>query len=397
MQVINIRLVLEKDDGGVRQSERQYIPELKRQGIDVVGVVLGQTFGNYTDQIDDFSILINWSPSKYSKGFLSRITGFLRDYFKAGAVAENILKKVSSPELFPDSSLIVINIRRITLLPIAVAMAKKLRGTVVYHSGSSFNKGPFCINHLVYWMLRKSRSVTMLANSKYSRDTYRLGAEDYVYPGVSHSRLVITSAPSSVRDKLKISQCAPVFLYLARVNWDKAPDVFLRAFIKSESVKNEGAHLIIAGPAQDERLSAELDALINSSDLRNNIHTVGKQKNVGDWYAASDVFVNSRRGPEPFGISIVEAMAAGLPILSSALGGPSETIQEGYNGWLVQDLSVDGYRNGIEAALSCRQQWRAFGKRSAEMAKAYSVEKQVERYLRYGLGVNPHMALGNRE
>lgn len=388
MRIINIRLVLESDDGGIRQSERQYIPELKRRDIDVIGVVLGQNFGNYVDQMEDFGCLINWSPSPYSKGVLSRCTGFLKNYLNAAAVARHILKQISSPELLSNFSSITINIRRITLLPIAFALAKSLHGRVIYHSGSSFSRGPFGINYIFYWALRNARSLTMLANSKYSRDSYRLKEENYVYPGVSHSRLATTSAYSCIRERLGIPRHAPVFLYLARVNWDKAPDLLLRAFIESVSAKKHSAHLIIAGPSQDERLLEELRALINSSDLRRSIHIVGKQTNVGDWYAVSDVFVNSRRGAEPFGISIVEAMAAGLPILSSALGGPSETIEEGYNGWLIGDLSVDGYCKGIETALASREQWLTFAQRSLEMAKAFSVEKQVSRYLRYGLGVD---------
>lgn len=55
--MINIRLVQKKDDGGIRQSERQYIPALKNLGVKVIGVVIGDDYGNYSDQREDFTFV----------------------------------------------------------------------------------------------------------------------------------------------------------------------------------------------------------------------------------------------------------------------------------------------------------------------------------------------------
>jgi glycosyltransferase involved in cell wall biosynthesis len=49
-------------------------------------------------------------------------------------------------------------------------------------------------------------------------------------------------------------------------------------------------------------------------------------------YAAMDVVVHASRMPEPFGLVVVEAMAAGKPVVATAAGGPAEIINHAADG-----------------------------------------------------------------
>lgn len=381
MKITNIRLVVSQDDGGIRQSERQYIPELKKNGINVIGVVLGNDLGNYADQKDDFQCSVRAGLGAYKGGVASRIKSLLRNSHKSSMIAKNIYIAIASLINSSSPGLVVVNVRRVYLIPVALKLARLTDGKVIYHSGGSFNSGPFCVNHVVYWFLRRKPNLLILANSQFSAKSYRLKSNRYVYPGVSTRRVSSENVNRDIRKELDIASDSPVFLYLARVNWDKAPDLLLKGFLDSEQATLACAHLIIAGPIQDDILKLQLDELIIKYEATERVHIVGKQTDVANWYACADVFVNSRRGAEPFGISIVEAMAAGLPVLSSALGGPSETVKEGINGWLVSELTEKGYQYSIDKVMLSREQWKIYSQRSIALSDSFSIERQTKRYM----------------
>lgn len=383
VEIINIRLVDSRDDGGIRQSERQYIPELLRCGVRVVGVVLGEDLGNYGDQQNDFKKNIESPLLKYKGGMVARLKALVCNYLGAGKTAKKIHSYIADDIKSTQPTRRVVNVRRVNLIPIALQLARTVDGTVVFHSGVSFRRGPLGVNHIVYWWLKRNPRLKIIANSRFSAASYSLAADDFVYPGVSTGRVVDTVVDSNIRSQLGVAEHAPLFLYLARVNWDKAPDLLLKGFLDSEHALALNASLIIAGPIQDEGLELKLRSMINEYDAGGRVHLVGSQRDVSSWYKAADVFVNSRRGVEPFGISIVEGMAAGLPILSSALGGPSETVIDGENGWLVHELSAKGYRDAVDRAIKDKGSWGAFGKRSMKLSEMYTVERQVQRYLKH--------------
>lgn len=383
MKIVNIRLVVETDDGGIRQSERQYIPELKRRGVHVIGVILGKSYGSYLDQKVDFKYQIDKETSDYKGRVVERLKKLFVDCIFANTLSNSVYEDIEEELYDLKPCILIINVRRVNLIPVALKLARTVGGKVVYHSGSSFTNGPMGVNHVAYWLLNHIPILKILANSKYSAKSYKLGVDDYVYPGVLTSRVLNDTAPRCIRSELGIAAELPVFLYMARVNWDKAPDLLLEGFLNSSLAQEINAHLIIAGPVQDPALELKLNGLVNKSDAKNRVHIVGKQFDVANWYAAANVFVNSRRGVEPFGISIVEAMAASLPVLSSALGGPSETIRDNLNGWLVYDLTASGYKEAIDRALYCKNSWEEYGRLSQEFSQAFTVENQVGRYLNH--------------
>ena len=62
----------------------------------------------------------------------------------------------------------------------------------------------------------------------------------------------------------------------------------------------------------------------------------GPQPDIAPWYAAADLLVLPTRY-EPFGNVIVEALACGLPVITTALAGASSAVVPGVNGLLQQD------------------------------------------------------------
>lgn len=381
--MINIRLVHNKDDGGIRQSERQYIPELKDSGIKVIGVVIGDDYGNYSDQKDDFAIVHDIEVVNFIGGPLTKLRQLFKSIKMAKAEASKLSKKLKVSLCESERQKIVINIRRITLLPMAYFLAFNLNAKLVYHSGSSYVGSKISIHYFFYWLIRKLPKFSMLANSRFSAKSYGLKSEFFVYPGFSPTRVNDSASESgkTMKSELGIPSANPVFLYVARLNYDKAPDILVKAFLSSNKAHENQAYLVLVGPIQNDELYSQIKQHIINSDGSSRVIITGPQTNVGDWYKMADIFVNSRRGVEPFGISIVEAMANGLPVITSAYGGPTETVSEAENGWLVRDLTIDGYRNGIELALTEKNKWPQYGRNSLSRAESFSSVNQVKRYV----------------
>ncbi len=80
----------------------------------------------------------------------------------------------------------------------------------------------------------------------------------------------------------------------------------------------------IAGGAQrpaEVAYEREMRARVGGLGLEGRVKFLGQRSDVPSLMAAADVFCQPNLGPEPFGIAFVEALAAGLPVVATAMGG----------------------------------------------------------------------------
>ena len=80
--------------------------------------------------------------------------------------------------------------------------------------------------------------------------------------------------------------------------------------------------------AHESRYMESLRARASALGIAARVEFLGERSDVESLLARSDIYCQPNIEPEPFGISFIEAMAAGLPIVSSALGGAKEIIDE---------------------------------------------------------------------
>jgi glycosyltransferase involved in cell wall biosynthesis len=97
-----------------------------------------------------------------------------------------------------------------------------------------------------------------------------------------------------------------------------------------------GCALVIVG---DGVLRAELDAQIRNLSLQDRVFLLGDRSDVADLLCGFDIFAMSSR-TEGYSIALLEACAAGLPIVATDVGGNCEIVREGANGKLVPAASV---------------------------------------------------------
>jgi glycosyltransferase involved in cell wall biosynthesis len=101
--------------------------------------------------------------------------------------------------------------------------------------------------------------------------------------------------------------------------------------------KNPNTRLIIAGEGPQKK---ELTKLINEENLSGYVRLLGYRKDIPQIMASSDVFVLPSE-KEAFGLVLLEAMTAKLPIVASNVGGIPEIIEDGITGDLIEPSDHD--------------------------------------------------------
>jgi len=110
------------------------------------------------------------------------------------------------------------------------------------------------------------------------------------------------------------------------------------------------AKLLIIGEAlfnRDFEYAEELRKAANDLGIAERVLFLGQREDMPDLTRALDVAVVNSRA-EPFGLTVVEAMASGTPVLATAVDGIQEIVSHGKTGWLVRSGDrpelVDGLR-----------------------------------------------------
>ncbi len=138
----------------------------------------------------------------------------------------------------------------------------------------------------------------------------------------------------------------PVLGTLGRLHVNKGLDVVLRALARLRD-NGVAARLKIAGdgPAMDE-----LVALTGTLGLGDRVEFCGWMNPAGDYLSGLDLFVCPSR-VEPFGLVVIESMAAGVPVVASDIDGPRQSLDGGRFGYLCAREDPAAMAATIEQAI----------------------------------------------
>ncbi len=136
----------------------------------------------------------------------------------------------------------------------------------------------------------------------------------------------------ATRDRLGIPADAFLLGLVARLEPEKGHHVLVRAFPAIVAAVPKAWLLLVGEGSQADALRAHVDAL--PARARRRVVFGGPRRDVASVLAAMDlaVFPSLR---EAQGLAVLEAMAAGIPVVASAVGGIPETIRNGIEGVLV--------------------------------------------------------------
>jgi glycosyltransferase involved in cell wall biosynthesis len=160
------------------------------------------------------------------------------------------------------------------------------------------------------------------------------------------------------------------------VGW-KGQDVFIRALAEIAHKVPDLKALIVGKPNRGhESYLDELKALAASYGLAQQVIFTGFRLDVPRLLAAMDVVVHSSSRPEPFGLVVIEGMAAGKPVIATQGGGPLDSIEEGVDGLLVPLEDPEAMAQAILSLYNDRERASAMGAKAREKAlKLFTVQR----------------------
>lgn len=132
--------------------------------------------------------------------------------------------------------------------------------------------------------------------------------------------------------------------------------------------------LVGEGPERDA-----IEAHVRKRDLTGCVQFLGSVDDVWPLLARSHVFVLPS-SYEPLGIAVLEAMAAGLPVVASSVGGLREIVGDGSTGFLVPPADDRALSDRLTQLLQDREIAAQLGQRGREAAAHYRVERTAQRY-----------------
>ncbi|MDH5570147.1 MAG: glycosyltransferase [Gammaproteobacteria bacterium] len=169
-----------------------------------------------------------------------------------------------------------------------------------------------------------------------------------------------------------------VIICVGRLVEIKAHDVLLKAF-KIIIQSGLSSKLLVIGDGP-EKIKSE--KFVMDNDLIDNVIFLGQRDDVPDLLSISDIFVLPSRS-EGLSCSIIEAMAAKLPIVATDVGGNSELVQDGYNGYLVPVDDPIVLAEKIELLIENSEIRNRFSKNSNMLAQnKFSLRIMLDKYSR---------------
>jgi glycosyltransferase involved in cell wall biosynthesis len=166
-----------------------------------------------------------------------------------------------------------------------------------------------------------------------------------------------------MRSELGLVAGLPVVGMIGRVSPWKGQEIFVRAaaILRSEGV---ACQFVAIGGVFDNELHHlnRLKEIIRSLDLDNLVKIEGFRKDARELIAAFDVFVLPSILPEPFGLVVAEAMAAGKPVIATRHGGPTEMVVEGETGFLIPPNDPNALASAIQNLLAHPEEAASLGR-----------------------------------
>lgn len=184
------------------------------------------------------------------------------------------------------------------------------------------------------------------------------------------------SARARARQRWNVDPDAFVIGHVGAFTPEKGQDVLVQAFLQfmtSAPGGPAGAMLLLAGEGPERSSSRVAELLARAG---NRVRLTGGIEDLTPFFAALDIYAMPSRA-EGLGSSALLAMAHGLPVIASRVGGLPEAVDEGCTGWLVTPGSPPNFAAALADAASDRQRLTLFGGHARARAEAFSSDIMI--------------------
>jgi glycosyltransferase involved in cell wall biosynthesis len=181
------------------------------------------------------------------------------------------------------------------------------------------------------------------------------------------------AARAQAREVLNIAPAAPTMATVGRLTAIKQHEVLLAAARAVADVR-PAIVVLIAG---DGERREELEALTRRLQLQEHVRFLGWRRDLPTLYAATDVFVLTSRN-EGTPVALIEAMASGVPGVSTDVGGVADVIPDADLGIRVRDGDPTGIAAAVNTVLDDDERRTRMGQRArAHVLARYTLDRLV--------------------
>jgi glycosyltransferase involved in cell wall biosynthesis len=179
-----------------------------------------------------------------------------------------------------------------------------------------------------------------------------------------------TASGAAVRQQLQVGDEVPLVGMVGNIEWRKGYDLLIRAAAQVTEQYPQTRFLIVgADNSENGSETARLHALAAELGVAQHLVFMGARRDVPEILAALDVFVLCSRA-EGLSQAMIEAMAAGKPVVVTPVGGTAEAVEQGKNGLLVPPNDPDALARGIRFLLANPGEARQMGLVGQQLAKS---------------------------
>jgi glycosyltransferase involved in cell wall biosynthesis len=205
-----------------------------------------------------------------------------------------------------------------------------------YHNGGGW------LEHLA----RRTSPDLDIANSRFTgrglANLFPATPQVVVHPPVTLAPLRDAAQTRALlREQLGVTEETVVIIQVSRIEACKGHLAHLQALAQLKGLSTPWVCWMAGGAQRPEERDylRELQETAASLGLEGRVRFLGQRSDVPELLAAADIFCQPNQTPDSFGITFIEALGAGRPVITSALGGALEIIDQS-SGFLVQPGDV---------------------------------------------------------
>ena len=234
-------------------------------------------------------------------------------------------------------------------------LGTKATRIISYHSTIHVTRKEHLLHKFYAFLLTKKDSIVTVSTNqaKYTAGRYGISREKFttIHNGINLQYWHPSPNDSSrinTRKTYNIPLEAKVIVMTAALRIEKNHLGAVKALQLLHTVYNQRAYLLMVG---DGVMKEEIIKLARGLNLEDYVKITGMQKEVRPFYWASDLFTLTSTSVETFSIAALEAMGCGLPCVLTNIGGATEMVRDGLNGF-VCDVDENDIAKKWSAVLS---------------------------------------------
>jgi L-malate glycosyltransferase len=320
-----------------------------------------------------------------TEGFLSNIDGvnyvYINYNWSNNKVVTLLNFLIAQVELFfkvirykDDDSILYIN----TITPIGAALAGKLtKKKIIYHVHEKYVKSNI-VNRICQYVFEQTVSKTIYV-SNYLKCCYDS-------PELTDSAVIYNSLDSDFKQvaaewlNKDVVRHSDTILMLCSLRAFKG----IYEFVKLSNLLTQYKFVLVLSASE-----AEVEAFSKEINCGSNLRIYPNQIDLHPFFKEARVLLNLSNPDfwiETFGLTILEAMEYGIPAIVPFLGGPTELIFDGYNGFQVDPRDIYFVKNKIELLMSDNELYHSFSENSLQQKGTFDnclLMDEIENYLVY--------------